>query len=133
MHDFESSFPSAENTSNSTNVSRLTFFSRILHDDIGNLEDSERKSVFSVFTNSLEHTGKKGGSDDLVFDRLGVGENDCEISGIFTVEELEVLVVRALSSRSKVSLSGKGETRTTSIGETYEDQRKNFDPSRFRT
>jgi len=97
MYNFESSFPSAEDTSDSSNVSRLTFFPRVLDDDIGDLEDSEREGVFSVLTNSLEHTGKKGGSDDLVFDRLGVGENDSEISGILSVEEFEVLVVRALS------------------------------------
>jgi len=109
MYNFESSFPSAEDTSDSSNVSRLTFFPRVLDDDIGDLEDSEREGVFSVLTNSLEHTGKKGGSDDLVFDRLGVGENDSEISRILSVEEFEVLVVGALLIEFSDELEGNKE------------------------
>jgi hypothetical protein len=85
VNDFESSFPSAEDTSNSSNVPSLTFFSRILDDDIRDFENSERKGVLAVLPNRLEHTGKERSSNDLVFDRFRVGENDSEISRIFSV------------------------------------------------
>lgn len=54
--------------------------------------------MFSVLPNGLEHSRKKRSSNDLIFDSFRVGENDSEISGIFTVEELEILVVRALTN-----------------------------------
>ena len=96
MHNLESSPSTAEDSSDSSNVSRLSFFRRILEDDIAHFEDFEGEGVFTVLSEGLEESWEEGGSDDLVFYRFWVGENDGGRSIVGSVEEGKVLIVRAL-------------------------------------
>lgn len=96
MHDLKPRSSSAEDSRHTTNVARLSLDRRVLDDDIADLEDAERQCVLAVLADRLEHAGEERRSHDLVLDRLGVGEDDGDVSRVFSVEELEVLVVRAL-------------------------------------
>jgi hypothetical protein len=76
MHNLEPSLPSAEHRRTPPHVPRLPLLPRVFDDDVGNLEDSEREGVFAVLADGLEDDG--------------------EVSRVFSVQELEVLVVGAL-------------------------------------
>lgn len=96
MHDLEPSPPAAEDGTHPPHIPRLPLLPLILDHDIADLKDPKWERVLPVFADGLEHAGEEGGADNLVFDRLGVGEDDGEGTRVDAVEELEVLVVRAL-------------------------------------
>ena len=94
MHDLEPCSSAAEDSSDPTDVARLALDRSVLDDDVADLENAERKGMLAVLADRLEHAGEERRSHDLVLDRLGVGEDDGDVSRVFSVQELEVLVVR---------------------------------------
>ena len=96
MGDLEAGLAAAEDACDAADVARLALLRRVLDDDVADLEDANREHVLAVFAERLEDAGKEGRSHDLVLDRLWVREHDGEVSRVLAVEELEVLVVRAL-------------------------------------
>lgn len=96
VHNFEPSSSSTEDTCDPPDVPRLSLEGRILEHDVRDLEDPQRQCVFSVLSDRLEESREERRAYDLVLDRLGVREYDRHRSGVFSVEELEVLVVGAL-------------------------------------
>ena len=92
MSNLESSSSSTEDSGDSSNVSRLSFFRFVLEDNIAHFEDLDRKRVFTILSESLEESWEEGSTDDLIFYRFWVGENDGGLSVVGSVEEGEVLI-----------------------------------------
>lgn len=96
VHDFEPGLAPAKDPGDASHVAGLALDGGVLDDDVADLKDPERERVLAVLADGLEHAREEGRADDLVLDRLGVREDDGEVSRVLAVEELEVLVVRAL-------------------------------------
>ena len=96
MDHFESSLLVGENSSHPPIIPSFPFLRRILETDVRYFKDFEGEWKTLVFSDSLEETGEEGGTDDLEFDSGGIEEFDSCRAVVFSVEEFEVFVVRAL-------------------------------------
>ena len=101
MNDLEPSRPVAPDRGSMAHVSRLTFTSCVLEHDIGRFENLDRERVRAVLADGFEETWEQGGSDDLIFGRLGIGEPDGGLPVVFAVQPCEVFVMRALQEREE--------------------------------
>lgn len=132
VHDFEPGLAPAKDPGDASHVAGLALDGGVLDDDVADLKDPERERVLAVLADGLEHAREEGRADDLVLDRLGVREDDGEVSRVLAVEELEVLVVRALEGVTEKKEKSMGGTHARE-SETNKDQGKDFDPTSLGT
>lgn len=79
-------------------VSSSTITRFILVTNIRHLKDLDGQRQLFVGVQSLQDTGQKRGTNNLVFGSLGVGKLDSSFAIVSTVEEFEVFIVRALKT-----------------------------------
>lgn len=96
MNDLEPSGLIGPNTRDLADITGSTLLGHIDDGDIRDLEDGDRERELLVLSDRLEETREERGPDDLVLDRLGVGERDGIVAWILAVEPGKVLVMRAL-------------------------------------
>lgn len=80
-------------------VSRSTITGFILVSNVRHLKDLDGQGQLFVGVQSLQDTGQKRGTNNLVFGSLGVGELNSSFAIISTVEEFEVFIMRTLKKK----------------------------------
>lgn len=95
----------------------------VLEDNIGGLEDLDGQAVALVLADSLDQTGQERGADDLILQRLGVGEPDDSVAVILAVEPCKVLVVTAESQGHDLAPSGHGSLDAHNVAELVDGER----------
>src|SRR5271170_5037300 len=108
MHDLKSCGLVAPYGSRMSNVSRLPLHRRVLDSDIRRFEYFDRQWMRFIFTDCLEEPRKKRGTDDLIFERFGVGQFDYLRGIIFPVHPCEILIVGALDRLYSVRFTQRG-------------------------
>ncbi len=68
----------------------------ILDGNVRHLKDLHWKRQRPVLPSRFEHTGEEGRTNDLIFERFGVGEGDGVVTGIWAIEVGKVFIMRAL-------------------------------------
>jgi hypothetical protein len=107
MHNLKSSGLITPNGPGMPLVSSLSLAFAIFENDIGCFKNSYGERMGPIFTNGLEESRKKGGTDYLEFKGFRVSDFDGDSVIIVSIEPFEVFLMGTLHSGMRTLQSGE--------------------------